>query len=133
MRKVAALCLLACLSLPLYFGLKRTPYAFGFESYDSYMTKHYGCEGWAMHQYVYSHVPKGSRIWYMALNPPKYYWLDYDVFPMTVQRPYDYVLLVKQDMQQQPDGTWMNTYFGIRFPAIEGKVWETDKSILYRG
>lgn len=87
-----------------------------------------------MHQYVYSHVPKGSRIWYVGhLQEPKFYWLDYDTFPMTVRRPYDYVILVKQAMKQFPDGTWKNTYLpGIYFPAIQGKIWETDKSILYR-
>ena len=140
MRRIAGACLVGCLSLPLYFGLKRTPYAFGFESYDSYMTKHYGFEGWTMHQYIYSHVQKGSSIHYVGASmPPQFYWQDYLVWWGESSISYDYVLLVKQNMQQQPDGNWKNTYLpalNLTFPGLTDKhltkVWETDRSILFK-
>jgi len=100
--------------------------------YDSYVTKHYQFEGWPMHEYVVHHVPRGSRIWYIhsSVQFPSFYWQDYDVF--TEKQPCDYVLLVKQDMKQLSDGSWLNTYFNVQLPALSGKVWETDKAILFR-
>lgn len=138
MKRWAILCLLFCLSLPVYFGGKRVRYFLKLQSYDDYMNENYGAEGWPMHQYVASHIPKGSRIWMVGPVPTveKYYWMDYDVFPVTVHRLHDYTLLIKANWPLNPDGSRTNTYLpalNLKFPSMEGKMWETDNAILYRG
>lgn len=91
-----------------------------------------------MHQFINQNVPKGSRICQVGAVPvpPRFYYLDYEVFPIGQKVIPDYILLVKANWVLQPDGSRVNTYLPkmhlvFRLPQNAVKLFETDRSTLY--
>ncbi len=157
---IAFLLLVPNFALSAYYGLKRIPYFFGFQSEEQYLMQQYlGSEGYPMMQYLRTHHRPPSRFLVLGMAPtlPLFYYAECDFVPLTAFSPAHFrkstkelalslqaahithVLLVQSEFEVRSDGHWHYTsYPKLSFwvPPLSAPYFEvehrTTQSTLYR-